>query len=162
MATYTIGAAGPPTYDYATLQLFLADFNTGTLAGQSDVFVYGTVMETVSASIGGAVGVTGLTIQPAAGQEHTGVAGTGATIDYSTGTNPPFDDLGINVVPFLSFPITIQGMTFAGQTGDCRVLDFSGSNGPVIIRRCIFICQGGAARPRCVWMYRTCSCTRLT
>ena len=142
MATYTIGAAGPPTYDYANLTAFLSDFNAppfggGTLIGAVVAEIYGTVVDSSPVSILPALAVTSLTFRPAAGQENNGVVGAGARCEQTgAGNDITLNRMGLSVLSEIVF----EDLEFRGKTsGGPSVFRCGTSDGPLIIRRCIFI-----------------------
>ena len=159
MATYTIGAAGPPTYDYANLAAFLADFNAppsggGTLTGAVVAEIYGTVVDSSTLSFRPAAGVTSLTVRAATGQENNGVIGAGARCEQTGAANHmDIYKMGLSVLSEIVF----EDLEFRGTTTSTpTILAMEESDGPVIVRRCIFITRnttgGGSSFSPVVWL----------
>jgi len=135
MATYTIGAGKT----YANLGAFVTAYNAGSLTGAVVAEVYGTTSESANVVFSPGAGVTSLVVRAAPGQENEGVIGAGARVEMgfagSAGYNIQLQKSGSSTLTSIVF----EDVEFRGSTKSQQLFTCSEADGPLVVRRCIFI-----------------------
>ena len=132
MATYTVGTGKT----YTTLGAFVTAFNSGSLTGAVVAEVYGTTTEGSTIIVTPPAGITSLTIRAASGQENNGVIGAGARCEFSgAGSEMEVKAGGLSSLS----EFVIEDLEFRSNTNTALILGGEDTDGPLIVRRCIFI-----------------------